>query len=158
MCRNIKTNNLLWTVAVAAGLAVAGTAVADPALPGPVQGQALRRQRAAVFGPIRTELRSIQALLQLADRDYQGHRAAAVRQISLALRALPPVPGQGKSATPAGGGGEPQALSDAQLNGAIQQLGVVLNQLTALPGAGPAKATGHVRNAIKELQVALTIK
>jgi hypothetical protein len=122
------------------------------------QGQAIRRQRAAAFAPILQELNSIRALLQLADRDYKGHRAAAVREITLAMRSLPHVPQRGKGGKTPAGGGEPQALSDAQLRGAVQQLGTVLGQLTGMPGAGPAKATGHLRNAVKELEVALTIK
>jgi hypothetical protein len=62
----------------------------------------------------------------------------------------------GQAKKPMGGGGmtEPQAVSDAQLRQAIQQLATVQRQLTG----HHAKAQSHVGNAIQELHVALQIR
>jgi hypothetical protein len=106
--------------------------------------------------PVVGELRQIKLLLERADRDYKGHRAAAVKEITAAMHAL--APHQKKHGKHLPGGGEPQALSDAQLREAIAQLGKVATQLSGRPGKRPAKAVGHIGAAVQELQVALTIK
>jgi hypothetical protein len=148
-----------------AGLALLGALL----LPGPARAQAIspsalarlqaladRQQARQAVAPVVGELRQIRALLERADRDYKGHRAAAVKEIAAAIHALAPRhKGKGKKQP---GGGEPQALSDAQLRQAIAQLGKVSSQLSGLPGKRPAKAVGHLGTAAKELEIALTIK
>jgi hypothetical protein len=122
------------------------------------------------------ELRSIRTVLEQADHDYQGHRAAAVKLITAAIHALrPPKATTGahhqahagagtanKGATPhAGakstGNSEPQAVSDAQLKQAMNALTVVQGQLASGSG-NAATAAAAVQKAVQELQVALSIK
>jgi hypothetical protein len=145
-------------LAVLFGLMLGGTAqaqVVGPAALARLKKAAARQQEALALAPIAAELHAVKVLLERADRDYQGHRAAAVKEISAALRIL--VQRQkNKGGKP--GGGEPQALSDAQLGEAVAALGKVWSQLASLPTPRAAKASGHVGTAIKELQVALTIK
>lgn len=102
------------------------------------------------------ELHDIKVLLELADRDYKGHRAEAVKQLTEAIHALHP--GHKHKGKGVKGGKEPQRLSDAQLKESIKTLNDVLAQLTAAGGAPATKAAVHVTNAIKDLEVALTIK
>jgi hypothetical protein len=143
---------------------VTGSACAAPKK-GPSPAEQLRRAEKAAqeaakvqaikaFAPLVAELREVSQLLELADRDYKGHRARAVNEITAAVKALPHVPLKRQ----AQGGNEPQALSDAQLALAIKQLVVIQTQLASTTGPGPAKAAGHINTAIKELEIALTIK
>jgi hypothetical protein len=105
------------------------------------------------------ELHQVKALLNLADRDYKGHRAAAVTEITTAIHALesgyahPKLP-----KTVQKGGGEAQALSDNQLNEAITQLQTIQMQLKGTPGAAVVTANTAIDTAIAELKIALTIK
>jgi hypothetical protein len=108
------------------------------------------------FAPVVAELRQIRHLLEVADRDYKGHRAKAVEEISHAIKALPHQ--HGKRGTSIKGGGEPQALSDAQLREAIKALGAIQAQLAGSSSAHAALAAGHVNTAAKQLEIALTIK
>jgi hypothetical protein len=102
------------------------------------------------------ELHVIKVLLERADRDYKGHRAEAVKQISEAIHAL----SAGKKHNGKGvkGGNEPQALSDAQLRESIAALAKVQTQLVATGGAPAVLASEHIARAIKQLEIALTIK
>jgi hypothetical protein len=104
------------------------------------------------------ELHRIKVLLEKADHDYKGHRAAAVKEITAAIHDLAAgthhhhphaMPGKG-------GNNEPQALSDAQLREAVQQLRTVHKQLAA--AGAPARAATAVERAVKELDRALEIK
>jgi hypothetical protein len=117
---------------------------------------AAQQQRTVAMQAITAELQTIKVLLERADHDYKGHRAAAVKEISVAMRIL--APNHKRNGKAPGPVGEPQALSDAQLRAAVGALGKVAAQLSSLPGKRPAKAVGHVGAAVKELEVALTIK
>jgi hypothetical protein len=146
-------------LAVLCGLILGGTVqaqVVGPAAMVRLKKAAARQQQALAVAPIAAELHAVKVLLERADRDYQGHRAAAVKEISAALRIL--VPRQKHKGGKPAGGGEPQALSDAQLRDAVAALGKVSSQLASLSLPRAAKANGHVGTAIKDLQVALTIK
>jgi hypothetical protein len=83
--------------------------------------------------------------LELADHDYKGHRAAAMKQIEAAAKLL------GVSVRGDGRAHEKQGVSDAQLRtaqGLLQQ---------ALPGLS-GKPLKHVNMALKQLSIALSIK
>ena len=126
------------------------------------------------------ELKSIRSILEHADHDYQGHRAKAVREITLAIHALeggtrhaPLSPQQkaamiaARQAKAANAGAtrsgttttqkpltEPQATSDEQLNTALSLLTQVASQLgNAKPGVSE-----HLQSAIQELKTALAIR
>lgn len=115
------------------------------------------------------ELHATKALLEKADHDYEGHRAAAVHHITQAIHELSgahhggthaagaPHHAGGKHPHPGKGGQkghEPQAVSDAQLRVALQQLAAIHAQL----GGAHPKASGNIQAAIVELNVALKIK
>jgi hypothetical protein len=105
------------------------------------------------------ELHQIKALLNLADRDYKGHRAAAVKEITAAIHVLQEGYAHPKLPKSAGkGGGEAQTLSDAQLNEAITQLQTIQTQLKGMQGAAVVTANAALDTAVSELKVALTIK
>ena len=136
----------------------------------------------SLFSTQVAELNTTIKLLQAADHDYQGHRAQAVHDIHQAIHALHPTANHNKSsatggkvtgktvtgktvtgktitaktvtAKSQGANKEPQAVSDAQLKQAITQLNTVQGQLKAAPPA----ALHSVQAAVKQLQVALTIK
>ena len=127
----------------------------------------------SLFSTQVSELNTTIKLLQAADHDYQGHRAQAVHDIHQAIHALHPTANHNKSSATGGkvtgktvtakgknlskGQGankEPQAVSDAQLKQAIAQLNTVQGQLKAAPPA----ALNSIQAAVKQLQVALTIK
>jgi hypothetical protein len=141
----------LFTVAVGCLFAFGATGDAAPKVP-------------ATHVPIVQELHQTKMLLNAADHDYDGFRAKAAHQVTRAIHALvPPHPRTTPKTTPPVAPGqrvrEPQAVSDKQLQQAIQQLQVVLNQLGSLPGdARAGAATVHVRSAIQDLQTALKIK
>jgi beta-glucosidase-like glycosyl hydrolase len=123
------------------------------------------------------QLKSVRSLLEQADHDYKGHRANAVRELTYAIRSLetaktknsPLTPQQkaaraaakqakiaAKEAAAANPNREPQQASDAQLRSAL----AVLTQLSGQIGNVPAtsKLQGHLRNAVAELNTALSIK
>ncbi len=124
------------------------------------------------------ELRQTRTLLQKADHDYKGHRAAAVREITKAIHLLqqnkPRSQQAGKSGrakgllAQAGNTGnrnagrqtnrEPQGVSDHQLRRAIHQLRQVAQQLEHRGnGQHHRQALHHVRRAIQDLEKALTV-
>ena len=94
-------------------------------------------------------LRTAYRTLAKADHDYQGHRIAAMRQIEAACDLL------GSDIRGDGTGHEPQALSDAQLREARATVSQVRNAIPA--GQQPRIAT-HLDNAVKQIDIALTIK
>jgi hypothetical protein len=149
--------SLVWALVLVVG-ATAGTAWAAPAAGNCKKGGKSAAQAAEVkaFAPVVTELRQIQQLLELADHDYKGHRAKAVTELGHAIAALPHH--HVKGGKPIKGGGEPQALSDAQLREAFKALGVIEAQLATVSNPHAVKALTHVNNAAKHLEVALTIK
>jgi hypothetical protein len=99
-------------------------------------------------------------LLTKADRDYKGHRAAAVKHIKHAITHLK------KEAHLRGfkvmndyQGKEPQPVSDAQLKQAAGNLTTIQKQLNGLPTSmHRGKAAEQIGKAISELNTALTIK
>ncbi len=105
------------------------------------------------------QLQQTAQLLTRADRDYQGHRAAAVRHIRHAIGHLK------KEAHLRGfkvmndfKGPEPQPVSDAQLRQAASNLGAILKQLNSLQRtAHRGKAAEQIGKAIAELGTALKI-
>jgi hypothetical protein len=116
----------------------------------------LQAQPGPFVGPLVQQLHQVRILLEHADHDYQGHRAAAVKEISGAIGVLDPRNRFKDKDT--GGNNELQALSDEQLREAI---GVLANDaaiLSAISHPKAAKAFGHVGNAIRDLEVALSVK
>jgi hypothetical protein len=124
-------------------------------------------------------LRSVHASLARIDHDYQGHRARAMHAIAMAIRQLthrsrargigfgPGTSGNATVATAFGvgaGARRPLVMSQAQsdarmgrdlriLQGISMQLGI-----QGYNTAGHARALGHVRVAIHELNTALAIR
>jgi hypothetical protein len=92
-----------------------------------------------------TQLTQAYAALSVADHDYQGHRAKAMKQIEAAAKEM------GVSLTGNGKGHEQQVTSDQQ----VQAATTLLQQ--ALPGL-PPKAQKHVNKALEDLAAALAIK
>jgi hypothetical protein len=104
------------------------------------------------------ELHDVKVLLERADRDYKGHRAEAVKQIDHAIHALSAGHKHPHGKGAKNGGREPQALSDAQLRDSIKVLDGVLTQLNGAANAPATRGAVHIASAIKQLEVALTIK
>jgi len=102
-------------------------------------------------------LHQVRVLLARADHDYKGHRVKAMHHIRTAMHTLQPHHRHPHPPLPKGGN-EPQAISDAQLRQAIQQLNVIGTQLNGVSRPAAAKAVGSIRSAITELNVALTIR
>jgi hypothetical protein len=137
--------------AVLAIVLAAGGAAAFP-FPGKQPGGKGHNPHAAQAA----ELHSIKLMLERADHDYKGHRAAAVRDIAAAIRELDPEhEGRGGGKVP--GGHEPQAVSDAQLREALKQLEAMHGHLGKKKG-GHHKAAAHLERAINELKTALQVK
>jgi hypothetical protein len=85
------------------------------------------------------------SLLSSADHDYKGHRIHAMRAIKAAVRELgATLRGEGKVR-------EKQGASDAQLRSAQSLLQQALGGLAG-------RAQRHVAEAIKQLNIALTVK
>jgi hypothetical protein len=108
------------------------------------------------------QLHAVKTLLEHADHDYNGHRAAAVRDLTAAIHELHPHHGKAhpKVAAHRASATRPhelQKLSDAQLREAIGKLEAVHHEL-AHGKAGHHKAAEHVAHAISELKTALSIK
>jgi hypothetical protein len=105
------------------------------------------------------ELRKTAHLLTKADRDYKGHRAAAVKQIKHAIEQLRKEAHlHGHKIPNAYKGPEPQPVSDAQLKKAQGQLNSILGELNRLKATKHReKAAEHITSAIGELKTALTI-
>jgi hypothetical protein len=146
-----------WGLLVVGSLLVDG--VAQPA------GAAPATPAASINKTIVTELHAIRALLHQADADYKGHRVKAMHEITAAIHALVPPhkhatgkkPATGSVARPAPANKEPQAVSDAQLQQAIQQLQAVQSQLASATHGNVAAANAAINRAIAELRTALKI-
>ena len=100
---------------------------------------------AVAYVPGSGPLQEAYDLLRLADHDYNGHRAKAMRQIEVAGRSLGMKIGGRRRAR------ENQGASDAQL----RQAQSILNGAT---GNLSGKALLHVQKAINEITVALSIR
>ena len=162
---NVFKSRLMLPFAIMAIILVT-TSPADAAKINNKPGTKINKSK-NLFSTQVAELNTTIKLLQAADHDYQGHRAQAIHDIHQAIHALHPTANHNKSSAPGGkvtgknvtakGQGankEPQAVSDAQLKQAIAQLNTVQGQLKAAPPA----ALHSVQAAVKQLQVALTIK
>jgi hypothetical protein len=116
------------------------------------------KKAATPFAPEVKELHDVKGLLERADHDYKGHRAAAVKEITAAIHALHPGHKHHHHGKKGKKGGESQALSDAQLRESIKVLNGVLAQLSRAPGEPALKAAAHVTNAVKDLELALKVR
>jgi hypothetical protein len=104
-------------------------------------------------------LRNVRHTLEMADHDYGGHRAAAVRDITAAVHQLrkaldhvhkgKAVPKGEKKKGPANR--EPQALSDAQLAAAVP----ALTQVASLLKTSSHDYGGHRAQAVTDLEAAV---
>jgi hypothetical protein len=139
-----------------------------------VQGGKTREPQAVSNQQLRQAiqvLRSAKTTLEMADHDYGGHRAAAVRDIKAAIHQLrlalanghkkttAPV---GKNPGPVQGKGprqrEPQAVSDQQLADSIpvlRQTISVLQNANHDYGGHRARAVRDLQAAVRQLEVAL---
>jgi hypothetical protein len=132
-----------------------------------------------------SRLRSVHANLARIDHDYQGHRARAAQQVSMAIRQLSHRSmyyrgsgfnsgmnnGQGmgmgmrRMGGNGGGGGRggmrmSQAQSDARMSQALRTLQGIGMQLNNQGNStmGHGRASGHIQYAIHELNVALSVR
>jgi len=141
-----------------------------------------------------SRLRSVQMQLARIDHDYQGHRARAMHQVSMAIRQLSHrsmiysgvgfapgmnnrmgmgvgmgrggvggragLGGAGGVGGRGGAGRMTQGQSDARMSHALRTLQGVNMQLGSQASAtnGHARARGHVMQAVRELNVALSIR
>jgi hypothetical protein len=146
-----------------AGAVITGLLVFGASAPSTAYGQttppaAANRPNSAVIA----QLKSIRATLHGADHDYQGYRVKAMHNITDAIHALEgiktPPKKPHKPTTGQKGTHEAQAVSDAQLTQALQQLQTVQSQLTRATGRHVAAASNHITKAIQDLQTALKIK
>ena len=112
----------------------------------------------ATTGDVQT-LAQAYKTLESADHDYQGHRVKAMEAIKKAARLIGQrfgtVAGTG-AGTGVGKVKEQQTLSDSQLRRAVQQS---LQQVrTTVGGRKQQLAVSHINEAIRRLDVALSIK
>jgi hypothetical protein len=137
------------TCIFSAGLLVTGLLLADQA--GAV---AVAKQTTATAKLIQ-ELKAARALLHRANHDYDGHRAKAIHHVTHAIHALEGTPVPKHHAAKAKGPAvhEPQSVSDAQLQQALQQIKMVQTQL-----AGGTTASTHLADAVVQLETALKIR
>ena len=139
-----------------AGLVCSGFAFGGIAPATPLAAAGLKKIAA---NPANTQLtqqlEAVRATLNRADHDYQGHRAAAVHQITHAAHLLHhgkphPKPGQqfvgGKHT-------EPQAVSDSQLRQSL----AALQSLAVPPGPHQAQVQAALAKAVASLHIALTV-
>jgi hypothetical protein len=173
--RNLFSSAFLPAVALAGSLALIGSITAETAsgVPGAASGGGNGRAKVIM------ELKAARHLLHTAMHDYDGHRAAAVKQITEALHDLQPPPNAAQASastpqsgsssskvTPSGTGnskakpiqgtaqaGASQEESDKKLSEAKKILEKVQPHLTQHP-----KAAEHVANALNDIGKALSIK
>ena len=126
-------------------------------------------------------LRSVHASLARIDRDYQGHRLRAMHGIAMAIRQLThrSMVDRGVGFAPGGNNGPAmgmrrsvlgpgarrtqvltQAQSDARMSQALRTLQGINMQLSSqgYSTTGHARARGHVKRAVHELNTALSIR
>jgi hypothetical protein len=151
----LRTIGLLVLGASVLVLASTSTAAAAGGKKKKGPGTAKKLEDVALIG----ELRKTAHLLSKADRDYKGHRAAAVKQIKLAIGDLRREAKVRGHKIPDGyKGPEPQPVSDAQLKKAVERLKTILGQINSLKATKNRElAAEHITRAIDELKVALTI-
>jgi hypothetical protein len=150
----IRRNRFLGVGILAASLFLAVNAGPVPALGQTATGSAASANTQAV-----QELKATRALLHKADHDYKGNRVKAIHEITKAIHALEGTHSrQHPHHPPAKGGGESQAVSDAQLQKAIQQLQTVQSQLGGGQSSNVTVANAAIGRAIVDLQTALKIK
>jgi hypothetical protein len=135
------------------------------------KGTKQKAQMKAVDQALINELNATKELLKKANHDYKGHRVAAIKQIRQAVHQLrleinpratmnttlakAPAGNAGKNPNPVK---EPQAVSDAQLTKAMNNLGTILNQLNNIRvTTRRTNAAGNIQNAINELKKALAV-
>jgi hypothetical protein len=152
MCVSSASRHLL---AVAASLLLSAVFVGE--------APALRRLPPDPAAALAGQLRATRALLRRADHDYEGHRVKAIHEITRAIHALEPAAGRRRhprvgGLRPAPGGKEPQAVSDAQLRKALEQLQATRANLGAAPPRNVAVAGAAIDRAVRELQIALKIR
>ena len=123
--------------------------------------QIAKSQNAAIATQIISELQTVRTLLNAANHDYKGHRAAAVHQVTHAMHVLQygkNHPNPGPHYTPAKGGNrEAQAISDAQLRQAMAALQQINVQLANTPGQHHAATIAAINRAIQEINQALKV-
>jgi hypothetical protein len=169
----ISTNPVRPVLGLAAAALSALLLSAEAPAQGKSGGKARTESQAASNKQLRQAiavLRSAKVTLEMADHDYGGHRAAAVRDINAATRQLRLAlnhgqknkAGAGKKKGPAPGKGarpaEPQAVSDKQLADTIpvlKQTITVLQNANHDYGGHRAQAVTDVRAAVRQLETAL---
>jgi hypothetical protein len=135
----------------------------------PAQADAGQGKKKKGVAELVAALHGTNALLARADHDYDGHRVKAMEHIHHAVHALTPKKsaasganaGKGQAAAKAPRGKakpEPQAVSDALLKEARQNLTAILQTLEAHKGKHALKAAAQVQLAIEELDTALKIR
>jgi hypothetical protein len=126
-------------------------------------GPGRANRQAGVYAAQVSQLHAIKLSLESADRDYKGHRAAAVKHVTAAIRGLRPGSkgghGGARAAANAKAAGHlTQAESDARLRRAIRDLHTVRRQLGTAGTPEATAAAGALHAAVKELEVALKIR
>jgi hypothetical protein len=132
-------------LAVAAGISAQGATTTTQ--PNTTVPAGKKKAAAAVVpnGNVIGLLDQAYTLLSSANHDYKGHRIRAMHAIKAAAREL------GATLSGEGKGGENQQSSDAQLRSAQSLLQQAVTGLVGRPQR-------HVAEAIKQLNIALTIK
>jgi hypothetical protein len=121
------------------------------------QAVAIRTNAGPACSAIASELHWVRVLLENADHDYDGHRAAAVQQITGAIKILAPRAKYGDKDT--GGNPWPQSKSDQMLGQALSVLANDAAFTHHLPATTKTRQVfGHITTAIKELEIALAIR
>ena len=135
-------------LAVAVGISAQGAATTNQTTPTVPHG----KKRLAAAVPLTPSgqneiglLDQAYGLLRTADHDYKGHRVHAMHLIEAAAREL------GGTLSGGGKGHEQQATSDSQLHSAQSLLQQAVGGLIGKP-------RNHVASAIKQLNIALSIK
>jgi hypothetical protein len=153
---SMKRSLMVGSFVVAVALLVLGGSAAE--------AQKGAKKRAAAAKKLNdvaliVELQKTAFLLSKANRDYKGHRAAAVKHIHHAVRHLKEeAKVRGLKVGSDYTGPEPQPVSDAQLKQAITNLKATLEKVNNLAvTARRTKAGEHVGNAVGELKLALEV-
>jgi hypothetical protein len=166
---------LLAALALVSPSLAAGKSTAPAPGPSPAQKQANNMARQDLHGHEAEALENVYVTLALADRDYHGHKGNAMHEVHEAWNIfVHDIEKKGTAQQKA------QAKHDAEIavrikkeadrlpphhegqafsDGQLRQARATLEQLAATMAAHhQAHALGHVRNALKELGIALRIK